>query len=177
MASTETPETAKPTSPTDRTEAGPSLLKQVDIDSATRETLEEAERDLAELIARKRGVDKSLASIEANIYALEGAYLEDTHLHGNIIRGFDGYLNTRVDRKKQRFTEQDRLFSQSSVTYLKALEMREREELERNDDVSPDSPVPKIRSTPLKKIKKTLFATPDTERKKKKIRLVRSDEE
>jgi chromatin modification-related protein EAF6 len=61
----------------------------------------------------------SKAAIEASIYALEGAYLEDTQQYGNIIRGFDGYIASRTERKRYRFTDADRLFSTSSVTYLK----------------------------------------------------------
>ncbi|KAL2919488.1 Chromatin modification-related protein meaf6 [Polyrhizophydium stewartii] len=90
--------------------------------------LTEAERELADLIAKKRQLDKSLASIEASIYALEGSYLEETQ-YGNIVRGFEGYLSSRADRRKSRPTDSDRLFSQSSVTYLKAIEMRQREDM------------------------------------------------
>jgi chromatin modification-related protein EAF6 len=48
--------------------------------------------------------------------------LEDTQQNGNIIRGFDGYLSGRQDRKKPKFTELDRLFSLSSYTYQKVRE-------------------------------------------------------
>eukprot|EP00842_Homolaphlyctis_polyrhiza_P001756 jgi/Hompol1/2581/HPOL_001425-RA len=90
--------------------------------------LTDAERELSELLTRKRQLDKNLAGIEASIYALEGSYLEESQ-YGNIVRGFDGYLASRADRRRNRSIEQDRLFSQSSVTYLKALEMRQKEDL------------------------------------------------
>jgi len=51
--------------------------------------------------------------------------LEDTCNQGNVIRGFEGYLNLRptggMEKKKTRFKEGDRLFSLSSSTYQKVL--------------------------------------------------------
>ena len=85
----------------------------------TSAALAAAERELTSLIAKKRVLDKTLANIEANIYALEGAYLEETAVHGNIIKGFEGYLAARPDRKRNRITDADRIFSQSSVTFVK----------------------------------------------------------
>jgi len=56
-------------------------------------------------------------NLEASIYAFEGNYLEETSQFGNIIKGFDGYMSNRPEKKKIKFTEEDRLFSQSSATY------------------------------------------------------------
>ncbi|KAJ3415967.1 Chromatin modification- protein meaf6 [Chytridiales sp. JEL 0842] len=98
--------------------------------------LAEAEKELVELMNRKRQVDRALATIESNIYTYEGSYLEDTQQYGNIIRGFDGFVNNRNEKRKMKFSESDRLFSLSSVTYLKALELKQREELQQPEDIT-----------------------------------------
>ncbi|RUS21431.1 hypothetical protein BC937DRAFT_92711 [Endogone sp. FLAS-F59071] len=100
----------------------------------TRQQYDEAKHELQALLSRKKIVDANLATLETNIYNFEGSYLEDTQQNGNIIRGFDGYVNNRSDKKKQRFTEQDRLFSQSSTTYLKALSLKEEKDQESSQD-------------------------------------------
>lgn len=83
----------------------------------TQKHYETAKKELRELIARKKQADKDLAQLEAQIYKLEGNYLEDTQQGGNIVRGFDGYLKGMINTRKSTFAESDRLFSLSSVSY------------------------------------------------------------
>ncbi|KAF8923866.1 chromatin modification- protein eaf6 [Dissophora ornata] len=80
----------------------------------------EAKNELNELMTRKKLVDRNLAGLENSIYAFEGSYLEDTQHGGNIIRGFDGYINSKADKSRVKYSESDRLFSMSSTTFTKA---------------------------------------------------------
>ncbi|EKM51878.1 uncharacterized protein PHACADRAFT_102818 [Phanerochaete carnosa HHB-10118-sp] len=85
-----------------------------------------AKKELLQALAKKRMVDKSLAQLEVQIYNLEGSYLTETAMHsgGNIVQGFDGYLkNAPGGRRKHEVSETDRMFSNSSMTFKKALEL------------------------------------------------------
>ncbi|KAI9886407.1 MAG: hypothetical protein M1823_001796 [Watsoniomyces obsoletus] len=52
---------------------------------------EKLRRDLRETLQRKRVLDKTLSTLEDQIYKIENAYLEETSA-GNIIKGFDNYI-------------------------------------------------------------------------------------
>ncbi|KAG6897656.1 hypothetical protein C0992_012635 [Termitomyces sp. T32_za158] len=87
---------------------------------------EALKNELKKALPKKRQADKQLATVEVQIYNLEATYLTETAAHsgGNIIQGFDGYLkNQATNRRKYEINDQDRLFSKSSMTYQKSLEL------------------------------------------------------
>lgn len=91
---------------------------------------------LRQTLDKKRKLDEQLAALEENIYKTEGAYLEETANSGNIVRGFDGWvkgvqIGTRsaVDgsRRGGRVREEDRVFSRSSVSWMRVSSYEARE--------------------------------------------------
>ncbi|KAF9267338.1 NuA4-domain-containing protein [Marasmius fiardii PR-910] len=88
-------------------------------------------KELLAAIPKKRALDKKLAQLEAQIYNLEGSYLTETSAHsgGNVLQGFDNYLkNQTTARRRYDVAEHDRLFSTSSSTFQKSLELMAEEE-------------------------------------------------
>ncbi|KAF8317113.1 NuA4-domain-containing protein [Clavulina sp. PMI_390] len=88
---------------------------------------EVARKDLIAALTKKRAVDKSLASLEQNLYAFEQSYLQETSSSGgNIITGFEAYLKPSAANKKKGhdFLESDRIFSNSSMTTQRSQEMQ-----------------------------------------------------
>ncbi|KAI8341075.1 histone acetyltransferase subunit NuA4-domain-containing protein [Chlamydoabsidia padenii] len=130
----------------------------------TRQKYDETKAELQALLNRKKQVDTNLINLEHSIYLFEGSYLEDTQSNGNIIRGFDGYLTNRGDKRKQKFTELDRLFSLSSSTYQKALAQKEDQDSSQDDRT-------------IKKRKLKLTTSGDIQRKKKRAGSVQATDD
>jgi chromatin modification-related protein EAF6 len=82
---------------------------------------------LRQTIEKKRKLDEQMAAVEEQIFKAEGAYLEETANSGNIVRGFDGWVkgvqvggrHAIDDRRRGRVREEDRIFSKSSVSWMK----------------------------------------------------------
>ncbi|KAK4701990.1 chromatin modification-related protein EAF6, partial [Phenoliferia sp. Uapishka_3] len=118
----------------------PDGLSQADL----RKKLDGSRKELRGYLEKKKRIDRELANLEASIHAFEGSYLSDALLpasaaasasssqFGNIIKGYESYLkpgpSTGADRKRGRVGEEardaDRMFSRSSATFQKALDMR-----------------------------------------------------
>ncbi|KAL2155109.1 hypothetical protein VTH82DRAFT_3785 [Thermothelomyces myriococcoides] len=81
---------------------------------------ESQRKQLRELISRRRALEKKLAAIEEHIAVKEANYLESTPA-GNIIIGFDNYVKggnaAAAQRRKTGLTDQNKVFSRSSVSY------------------------------------------------------------
>ncbi|KAF9067126.1 histone acetyltransferase subunit NuA4-domain-containing protein [Rhodocollybia butyracea] len=87
---------------------------------------EAIKKELLAAIPKKRAIDKKLAQVEAQIFTLEGSYLSETTAHsgGNLIQGFENYLkNQTVGRRRAEAAEHDRIFSNSSLTYPRSLDL------------------------------------------------------
>ena len=81
--------------------------------------LAKVEEELQQLLAQKQALNKNLQNIENSLYNLETSYIEDS-TYGNIIKGYDAFLNARtLQSRRQRPTEQERIFSRSSVNYTR----------------------------------------------------------
>lgn len=97
---------------------------------------EKLRRDLRDTINKKRILDRNMTNIEAEIYKLETAYLEDTSSAGNIVKGFDNYIKAATATtttagsgtitgsqaggargRRGVANDSDRIFSKSSVSY------------------------------------------------------------
>ncbi|KAF8578082.1 NuA4-domain-containing protein [Ramaria rubella] len=102
----------------------------VESSAQTREGYARTKQELIDALARKRVVDRQLISCEVQIYNFEASYLADTAGNGggNIIQGFDGYLkNPGVNKRRSEVSDADRMFSNSSSTYAKSLELQAEE--------------------------------------------------
>lgn len=96
-------------------------------DQPGRPYYESLRTNLRATLEKKRRLDAELADLEDRIYKAEGAYLEETSHSGNIVRGFDGWVKGVTlggggrgdDRRRGRVRDDDRVFSRSSVGWMK----------------------------------------------------------
>lgn len=96
-------------------------------DQPGRPYYESLRANLRQTLDKKRKLDEQLAQLEDQIFKVEGTYLEETAASGNIVRGFDGWVKgVQVggrggpdDRRRGRVRDEDRVFSRSSVGFMK----------------------------------------------------------
>lgn len=102
-------------------------------------------------LAKKRIIDRTLTDLESQIYLFEGSYLASTAASGgNIIKGFDSYLKTTAPASSSaaaaaaaaaatgaaNVPDEDRMFSLSSATYQRSLELKANESRESSPHAS-----------------------------------------
>lgn len=113
---------------------------------------EKLKKKLHQQIIDKKNVDKQLTLLEEEIYTKETLYLTDSfahHSHGNIIKGFDSFTRGHGSghghgygygnhghgggggygsaRRRNSFTDDDRIFLLSSAIYVKHLQKKNKE--------------------------------------------------
>ncbi|CCH45339.1 hypothetical protein BN7_4921 [Wickerhamomyces ciferrii] len=114
---------------------------------------EKLKKQLQQAILKKKSLDKQITQIEEDIFQKETMYLSESH-NSNIVRGFESLnkLNqsSNVNKKKLVFTDDDRVFSLSSHTFVRHLQKKN--ELDEDDDDSNEgTPVASASSTTKKR--------------------------
>lgn len=96
-------------------------------DQPGRPYYESLRSQLRSTLEKKKKLDEQMAAMEEQIFKAEGNYLEETASSGNIVRGFDGWVKgvqvggrgSADDRRRGRVRDEDRVFSRSSVSWMK----------------------------------------------------------
>ena len=71
------------------------------------------------LLEKKLELEQELAQLERQIFDLEGSYLEESTQFGNVLKGWEGFLNAAQLKNsgvKRTVKDGERMFSLSSVT-------------------------------------------------------------
>ena len=71
------------------------------------------------LLEKKLELEQELAQLERQIFDLEGSYLEESTQFGNVLKGWEGFLNAAQLKNsgvKRAVKDGERMFSLSSVT-------------------------------------------------------------
>ncbi|CAO1619947.1 unnamed protein product [Jaminaea pallidilutea] len=99
--------------------------------------------DLDAALVKKRAIDQTLSDLESQIWLYEGSYFQTTAASGgNIVKGFDNYLKgaqatggrgaaaaAQSAIENGEIPPEDRVFSGSSLTYQRSLELKAAEEM------------------------------------------------
>ncbi len=72
--------------------------------------------DLARAVVLDRELQAAQFELERALYLLETDVLEQTSAHGNLVVGWDGFVDAKFSAPRGRAADKDRLFSLSSAT-------------------------------------------------------------
>lgn len=104
----------------------PATSTAANADQPGRPYYESLRNTLRQTLDKKKKLDDQLARLEDEIYKNEERYLEETAGSGNIVRGFDGWVKGVAvggrggdDRRRGRVRDEDRIFSRSSVSWMR----------------------------------------------------------
>ncbi|CEP22464.1 unnamed protein product [Cyberlindnera jadinii] len=81
---------------------------------------EQLKKQLQQAILKKKQLDQRITLIEEDIFQKESAYLAQSN--GSIVRGFE---NLKQQKKRPLFTDDDRVFSLSSYTFVRHLQKQD----------------------------------------------------
>lgn len=101
---------------------------------------EKLKKQLHQQIINKRNLDKELTTLEEDIFNKETTYFENS-TYGNIIKGFENFTknsSSSSNRKKVSYTDDDRIFSLSSSTYVRHLKKMNEDNNVENGSISFD---------------------------------------
>lgn len=88
----------------------------------------EIKNQLTLLILRKQELTAKLNALEDSIYEKENEYFNDS-TYGNIVKGFENFSKAggggSSNKKRIQYTDDDHIFSLSSVNYIKTLNKRQ----------------------------------------------------
>ncbi|CAD5205866.1 unnamed protein product [Bursaphelenchus okinawaensis] len=151
--------------------------------------LESRKRHLRQLAAKQQELSETLESLETQIYNFEASYLQETSDLGNIVKGFEGYDIANPNPipapppvgQKRAFTEEDRIFSLTSVTspvwerikdpnYKIPIDPRPTTSTKSTDMSTPPSSAPPTPGPALKKLKLSKVEEDEDEKPPKKLR-------
>ncbi|PWN19631.1 NuA4-domain-containing protein, partial [Microstroma glucosiphilum] len=85
---------------------------------------------IQETLRKKRNIDRTLSDLESQIWLFEGSYFTSTAASGgNIVKGFENYLKggpagASSGASADAVANEDRVFSASSLTYQRSLELK-----------------------------------------------------
>ncbi|KAK3719101.1 hypothetical protein LTR37_004665 [Vermiconidia calcicola] len=156
----------------------PNAAQTANADQPGRPYYESLRANLRQTIEKKRKIDEQLAAIEEQIFKAEGSYLEETANSGNIVRGFDGWVKgVQVggrggadDRRRARVRDEDRVFSRSSVSWMKAQDGAE-------SNPTSHAPTPTASFAPQLSTRDSSLSTNATKAGNKKKRPTEKDDE